>query len=181
MSKSYQEFVDRYLNAHDWAQRKDGAPLWILDALTDAEKEKAEDEFIQRLSSWGLLSSWADDWPVEGLGHLKSEKAEPMLRRLLPRSFGAMKAKIATAIWKISQDDNMVDVVIRQSRPFFLSGFTSFYEFRQIDIIYCLAELPHQTAKARLEELTRDNRYLISYNAKQALGLRKTYFKIEDS
>lgn len=174
MSEAYQRFLDQYLRATSWGERKDGPPFELLDSLTADERARAEDELINR------LSSWRDDWPIEGLGHLRTPKAEGPLRKLLPRAFGSMKAKIATAIWKISADESMLDVVLKQSQASFFNGFTSFYEFRQIDMIYCLAQFPQPEARARLEQLTRDRRYLIAYNAKRALGLRQSYYGIKD-
>ena len=38
---AYDDFERDFLNADTWAQRKDGLPLDLLDALSDAEKVKA--------------------------------------------------------------------------------------------------------------------------------------------
>lgn len=169
MSTVYQRFVREYLEANSWAERKDGVPVEILDELTSEEKDKAEEELIKRLNI-------RDHWAAVGLGHMKSAKAAPILYYLLPKASGVMKAEIATALWKIRGDEEMLQVVLNLSQPSFLSRKSPYYEFKQIDIIYCLAQFPQSEAKARLEELTEDEKYLVSYNAKRALVLRKTFY-----
>jgi hypothetical protein len=170
MLDTYQRFVREYLEATS-IERRDGAPIEILDKLTSKEKEKAEEELIKRLNI-------RDDWAAIGLGHIKSTKAVPKLYGLLPKAFGSVKAQIATALWKICGDEKMLKVVLKLSQPSFFSWLNPFHEFKQIDIIYCLAEFPQSEAKARLEELTEDRKYLVSYNAKRALELRKNYYNI---
>jgi hypothetical protein len=171
MSNAYQRFVREYLEANSWAERKDGAPVEIIDKLTSEERERAEEELIKRLSI-------RDDWAAIGLGYMKSAKAAPALYALLPKASGSVKAQIATALWKICEDEKMLQVVLNLSQPSFLSRLSPYYEFKQINLIYCLAQFPQTEAKARLEELTEDGQYLVSYNAKRALVLRKTYYKI---
>ena len=61
-------FRKEFLNANSWAQRKDGVPLDLLDNLSIEELEIAEKDLIERLSL-------KDDWPINGLGHIKSQKA----------------------------------------------------------------------------------------------------------
>lgn len=170
MPNAYQRFLREYVNPTA-IDRRDGPPVVILDKLTFEEKERAEEELIKRLSI-------RDDWPVIGLGHMKSAKAAPKLYELLPKAFGSVKAQIATALWKICGNEEMLEVVLKLSQPSFFSWLNPFHEFKQIDIIYCLAQFPQSKAGARLEELTEDEKYLISYNAKRALELRKNYYKI---
>ena len=175
MSKAYQDFLDNYLNAYSWVQRRDGTPLDLLDVLSEEEKIKAEDELLNKLSR-------RDTWIIEGLGHLKSRKALPQLYKLLRRTKGSVKAQTALAIWKISGDEQLVNVVLKLSHNtghYLLRLISSFIEFEMIDIIYCLAQFPQKEAEQRLKELTFDSRYLVSYNANRALTLRKTYYKIE--
>jgi hypothetical protein len=171
MSSAYQKFVKEYLEANSWAERKDGAPVEIIDELISEEKEKAEEELIKRLSI-------GDDWAAIGLGYMKSAKAAPALYALLPQASGSVKAQIATALWKICEDEEMLKVVLNLSQPSSLSRLSPYYEFRQIDIIYCLAQFPQSEARAKLEELTKDEKFLVSYNAKRALVLRKNYYNI---
>lgn len=171
MSNAYERFVREYLEAKSWAERKDGVPVEIIDELTSEEKEKAEAELIKRLSI-------QDDWAAIGLGYMKSAKAAPVLYDLLPKASGSVKAEIATALWKICGDEEMLQVVLNLSQPSSSSRLSPYYKFKQIKIIYCLAQFPQSEARARLEELTDDEQYLVSYNAKRALELRKSYYNI---
>ncbi len=164
MDSNYQKFADGFLNAYSWPERKEGPPIELLDVLDADERSRAEDVLIAR------LSSWRDDWPIIGLGHLRSKKSLPFLKKILRNARGSMKAHIATAIWKISSDPKMLDVVIRCSYPSIFSRLYPFKTFSQIDIIYCLAEFNNARAVNRLKELQNDTDYLVSYNAKRALN-----------
>jgi len=170
MSNAYERFVRGYLEATSY-ERRDGVPVEILDELTSEEKVKAEAELIKRLSI-------QDDWATIGLGYMKSAKAAPELYDLLPKASGSGKAEIATALWKICGDEEMLQIVLNLSHPSFSSRASPYHEFKQIKIIYCLAQFPQSEARARLEELTNDKQYLVSSNAKSALVLRKTYYNI---
>ena len=123
MAAAYQQFIDHFLNPSG-REAADGCPVELIDKLTPEEALQAEKELIKR------LSCWRDDWPIIGLGHMRSEKALPQLRNLLKWARGATKAQIATAIWKIAGDDEMVNVVIRSSRASLLSSLNHFGNFR---------------------------------------------------
>jgi HEAT repeat protein len=133
--------------------------------------EEAEAELIKRLDT-------NDSWPAIGLGHIKSTRAVPKLYDLLPKASGPVKAQIATTLWRICEDGNMLQIVLDLSQPSITSRLSPFYEFNLIDIIYCLAQFPQPECRARLEELTADKRHLVSYNAKRALALRKSLYNI---
>jgi hypothetical protein len=165
--KAYQRFVREYLEVSSWPARKDGVPLEILDQLTAEEKNRAEDDLIKRLSE-------NDTWPIIGLGHLRSIKAVPRLRNLLERSQGSSRAQIATALWKIAGDDEMLATVIECSN---LPSTGPYGEFALIDIVYCLAQFPQEKAETRLEELARSESHLVSYNAKRALRMRANRYE----
>lgn len=170
MSSAYERFVREYLGATSY-ERRDGVPIEILDELTQVEKEKAESELIKRLDL-------DDSWPAIGVGHLKSAKAVPKLYELLPKASASVKAQIATALWKICEDENMLQVVLDLTKPSLTSRLNPFYESNLIDIIYCLAQFPQPEARTRLEEFTVDKRYLVSYNAQRALALGKGLYSI---
>jgi hypothetical protein len=168
MSNTYERFVREYLGATSY-ERRDGVPIEILDELTSEEREEAEAELIKRLDT-------NDSWSAIGLGHIKSTRAVPKLYDLLPKASGPVKAQIATALWRICEDGNMLQIVLDLSQPSTTSRLSPFYEFNLIDIIHCLAQFPQPEGRARLEELTADKRHLVSYNAKRALALRKSLY-----
>jgi len=167
-SLAYQEFDRRFLNAsYSWPERKDGVPLELLDKLDPAEKQRAGEALISRLST-------GDSWPARGLGHLRSQNALGPLRGLLPKAKGSVRAAIALAIWQIDGDPQMADELLALSRSDYTDDSHSAKTFTMIDIIYCLAYLSSEAVTKRLEELTQSKNYLISYNARRAIKLRNT-------
>jgi hypothetical protein len=168
-SQAYTRFVVEFLEANSWAQRKEGVPLELLDALDEDELAMAEEALIQRLST-------GDDWPARGLGYLRSQNALTALRALLPRATGTVRAATGLAIWQISRDATMCGELIRLSHEEYTDDDKSWKTFTMIDVIHCLAHLPYPAAVARLEELKTSGNSLIAYNANYALGLRGTAY-----
>lgn len=164
-SHAYTCFEIDFLEANSWRQRKEGVPLNLLDALGADERAMAEAALLQRLSP-------RDDWPALGLGHLRSQKALVPLRTLLPESAGAVRAASALAIWQISRDPAMCDVLIRLSHEEYTEDDNSPKRFVLQEVMYCLARLPYPAAVARLEELGRSRNFSIVYTANRALNLR---------
>jgi hypothetical protein len=160
-SQSYQKFVRGYLNAHSWEDCKDGCPLELLDDLYGQEKEMAEAELIKRLPQH-------DQWSIAGLGHLRSQRALPMLRELLTQVTKSTIAYAALAIWKITHDATMCDVVVQASHRYETDDANSPDTYDMINIIHCLAQFPLGVARDRLQELAKSKNYLIAYNAEHA-------------
>jgi len=75
-SENFLLFERDFLHANTWPQRKDGPPYYLLDRLTSEEQQQAETLVIEAPGT-------ADDWPVGGLGHLRSTRALAPLYRLL--------------------------------------------------------------------------------------------------
>jgi hypothetical protein len=173
---AYQEFERHFLHP-DWEDFREGCPLELLDALDTEERLAAENELLQQIS--GSL-----DWPIRGLGKLRSAAALPRLRELLdqtpaaasprttvgralnwlrpllpfdPRNKAARsyarRAVIALAIWHISRDDTMCDVIVQVSIDCntWYSGNPK--SIAMHEIINCLAQLPHRAALRRLIQL----------------------------
>jgi hypothetical protein len=150
-------FRKEYLGANTWAQRKDGVPLDLLDNLTDEEIKVAEAELIQ-------AASLRDNWPIVGLGHIKSKEAVPTLYGLLEKSKGAMKVTIAHSIFQITQDAKMIEMVL-ETMP------TITNEFELIDVLYYLKDFNDKRI-TDLHHKYRDHKdYLVAYNATRYLGL----------
>ena len=175
-SAAYQEFVHHFLHP-DSSDIRDGCPLELLDALGSRERVLAEADLLQQASL-----DW--DWPVRGLGKLRSAAALPRLRELLelttckvPKTYlgqalsrlrlllpfdprnrlahlYAKRATIALAIWQISSDDAMCDVIVQASIDCntWYSGNPK--SLAMYNIIHCLAQLPHAAALRRLVQLS---------------------------
>jgi len=157
VTNTLDKFRKEYLEANTWEQRKDGVPLELLDNLSNEELKIAEVELIK-------VASLRDDWPIVGLGHIKSKDSLSTLHQLLEKSKGAMKVKIAHSIFQISQDENMNEIVLET-----MSNITN--EFELIDVLYYLPNFKDK----RITELHHTYRshkdYLVAYNATRYLGL----------
>jgi hypothetical protein len=157
---AYDDFQQDFLNANTWAQRKDGLPLDLLDALSDAEKLTAEEELLHRVEN-------DDPWVIQGLAHLKSARALERLRPLLNLKTGLMQVHIATAIYELSGDLSMERIVAD-----FVANENNHWAVK-IDAIYCLAKFKTESARVVLHRLESDKEHLIVYNAKRVLGVKQ--------
>jgi len=191
-SPAYDAFRRAFLGPRDvWALR-DGPPLEFLTPLSGPERERAAAELVARLGEHASPRG-IDPWAVAGLGRLAwlgtqgPAEAAPLLRHLLGRVRGASRAEIALALWQITADDAMLGELLALARTSGLGarlhalvmGDSGGYDL--IQTIHCLAQLPHSQARARLEDLTHDARYLVRYNAHFALGLRRSMYGIDDA
>lgn len=150
-------FRKEFLEANSWAQRRDGVPLYLLDNLTTDEIKVAEAELIK-------IAGLKDDWPILGLGHIKSTNALPILYKLLYKSKGVMRVKIAHSIFKISQDSKMIDLVLEA-----MPKITGEYEL--IDVLYYLPGFKEERITDLHHCYTSHKEYLVAYNATRYLGL----------
>lgn len=157
MTNNLDIFRKEFLGANTWAQRKDGVPLDLLDNLSAEELKVAETELIK-------AASLRDDWPIVGLGHIKSKDALPSLTKLLSQRKGAMRVKIAHSIFQISQDDEMRKVVLDTMPQ--ITG-----EFELIDVLYYLPFFKDDRITDLLHSYRNDKKYLVAYNATRYLGL----------
>jgi len=157
LSKALDASRKNYLHGVAWTQRKDGVPLHILDDLSPSERSVAEEELIGALSL-------NDDWPVQGLAHIRSRKALPRLKELLSESRGRMKIIIAHALYRISGDPAMVPLVSAE-----LAEIRNNYEL--IEILYLLPGFGDEMINGQLRAYLEHPEYLVAYNAARALGL----------
>lgn len=157
MTNNLDIFRQEFLGANTWAQRKDGVPLDLLDNLSIEELKVAEVELIK-------AASLGDDWPIVGLGHIKSKDALPTLIKLLDDSKGAIKVKIAHSIFQISGDEKMKDIVLETMPK--ITG-----EFELIDVLYYLPFFKDMKITDLLHSYRNHKKYLVAYNATRYLGL----------
>lgn len=149
-------FKNEFLKANSWAQRKDGVPLDLLDNLSEDELKIAEKELIEAL---GIR----DDWPINGLGHIKSKKALPKLYDLLQISEKEIKVSIAHSIFQISHDKNMIAIVLTEMPK--LKHWTEI-----IHMLYLLPTFKDGKIDKMLNDYREHKEYLVAYNANRVLG-----------
>jgi len=155
-SENFLLFERDFLHANTWPQRKDGPPYYLLDRLTSEEQRQAETLLIEALGV-------GDDWPVMGLGHLRSIRALAPLYRLLETARLSLRISVAYAIYQINADPNVIEVVLEEF-PKITNEYTLIYA------LHLLPMFPDPRIRKLLEGYTNDGRYLVEYNACVALG-----------
>lgn len=157
ISESLKIFRDEFLNANTWSQRKEGVPLELLDNLSKDELKIAENELIDSLTL-------KDDWPIKGLGYIKSQDGLTKLYELLPLGEKGIKVAIAHSIFQICGDKEMIKITLTET-----PRITNQYEL--IDVLYLLKGFGDDKLKEMLNGFRDHNEYLVAYNATRALGL----------
>ena len=157
MTNNLDIFRKEFLEANTWAQRKDGVPLDLLDNLTNEELKIAEIELIN-------VASLKDNWPIVGLGHIKSKDALSKLYDLIDKSKGSMKVTIAHSIFQICQDTKMIEIVL-ETMPKIIS------QYELIDVLYYLPDFKDKRITELHHSYRNHKEYLVAYNATRYLGL----------
>lgn len=157
MTSNLDIFRKDFLEANSWEQRREGIPLDLLDNLTKEELKTAELELIK-------IVSLRDDWPIVGLGYIKSKDALPTLYSLLDKSEGAIKVVIAYSIFQICQDSKMIEIVLKT-----MPSITN--RFDLIKLFYYLPSFNDNRITDLHHSYRNHKDYLVAYNATRNLGL----------
>lgn len=157
MSIPLQNFRSEFLKANTWAQRKEGVPLDLLDALSPSDLKIAEAELIE-------AAGLGDSWPILGLAHIRSVAAVPKFYQLLAKASKGMKVTIAYAIFRSNGDPQMIRTVLDE-----LPLVNNQYEL--IDLLYLLPGFNDPDITKALQDYQNDKEYLVAYNATRAQGL----------
>ena len=156
MNDNLEIFRKDYLNANTWAQRKDGVPLDLLDALTKDELKIAESELINS-------ASLKDTWQIIGLGHIKSTNSLSKLYGLLSNANSYMRIVIAHSIFQICKDKTMIEIVLNEA-----SELTN---EEIINVLYMFPDFKDSKTDELLRKFCESKSYLVAYNATRTLGL----------
>ena len=138
----------------------------IIDNLESDEKESVEVALIN------LLDKHPEDTLiVETLAYLKSVKSIPILYDLLKKcSKGVRKLKIATSIFQINQDTDLMDIAISETKQMD-DKKDPYYIYKLTSAFYSLAKFQNENANNFIESYVTHDEPLISYNAKRALTI----------
>jgi len=153
------KIVSEIIPPDDYQHRNGFSNEHLIDKLSDEEKFKVETELIN------MLQKKPDMLIVQTLGYMKSEKSLPVLYELL-ESLNEEMAKIitATSIFEINQDQKMIEIA--------KASFKSIKDkFQLISAFHYLMRLQDSEISKLIQEYTTNSDYLISYNAKQVLGI----------
>lgn len=134
----------------------------IIDGLSESEKTLVEEELLLKL---GIKT---DILIVETLSYLGSEKAVPILSKILEDSSIPMeKLIIVISIYSINEDVKMAQLAISVAIEMLESNINS--TIQVIPILSYLAKLNVPEVYELIEKYSTHADFLVSYNAKKLL------------
>jgi len=163
------KLVSEVIPPSDYQHRNGFNNIPIIDELTENEKQSLEKALIQKLQS--EAGKEIDTLIVDTLAYLKSVASLPALKNLLEVSNDTVvRLRIATAIFEISHDVEMVDIAVSLVKE--MDNKTdAYYVYKLTSAFYYLAKFKTEKTKQLIKEYASHPEYLISYNAKQALEI----------
>lgn len=161
------KLVEEVIPPSDYQHRNGFNNVPIIERLTNSEKQLLETALIQKLQSEAKKE--IDTLIVDTLGYLKSVTSLPTLKRLLEESTDlVVRLRITTAIFEISQDAEMVDIAISLVKEMD-NKKDAYYVYKLSSAFYYLAKFKNEKINRLLMDYSLHPKYLVSYNAKQAL------------
>lgn len=159
------KIISEIIPPDDYQHRNGFSNERLIDKLSDEELFKVETELIT------MLQKKPDMLIVETLGYMKSEKSLPALYELLKKSTDGMaKLILVSSIYRINRDKELVEIAISSFKEL-EKVKDAYYVYRIIPTFYYLSKFQESKTTKLIEEYSKHSEYLISYNAKQALGL----------
>jgi len=163
------KLINEVIPPKDYYHRNGFNNIPIIDKLTANEKQLLEEALIQKLQS--EAGKEIDTLIVETLAYLKSVASFPVLKKLLKVcNDPIIKLRIATAIFEINQDAEMIDIAISSAKELD-NKKSAYYVYELSNAFNYLARFKNEKTKQIIKKYTLHPEYLISYNAKQALEL----------
>ena len=161
------KLVNEVIPPRDYQHRNGFNNIPIIDELTENEKQLLEKALIQKLQSEAEIE--IDTLIVDTLAYLKSDKSIPVLKNLLEEcNIIDIKLSLATSIFEINQDAEMVDIAVGLVKEMD-NKKDAYYVYMLSSAFYYLAKFKNEKTQQLLKEYSSHPEYLISYNAKQAL------------
>jgi hypothetical protein len=160
-----EKIINKIIPPADYQHRNGFSNTHIIDQLNEYEIKLVEDELINR-----LMSQTEDMLVVETLAYMKSERSLPLLYDMLSKDTDeTVRLIIATSIFEINGDINMIDIAINSVK--IIDNFKdAYYTYRLISTFYYLIKFQNDRVNSVINEYTNHREYLIAHNAKQALG-----------
>jgi hypothetical protein len=163
------KLVSEVIPPGDYRHRNGFNNIPIIDELTENEKQLLEKALIQKLQS--ETDKEIDTLIVETLAYLKSIASLQVLKNILKVSNDVViRLRIATAIFEISQDAEMVDIVVNLVKEMD-NKKDAYYVYKLTSAFYYLAKFKDKKTDQLIKEYASHPEYLISYNARQVLEI----------
>jgi HEAT repeat protein len=145
---------NNYTNRHDFSNDH------LIDKLSDKEKTEIESALISK-----LYSDPVDILVVETLAYMKSDNAIPALLNSLENcKIEIQKVIIAISIYKIKPNHEMIEVAI--------DAVKEISDDRDLIVVFSyLMEFKSERINNLIQNYINHPDFLVSYNAKRALGM----------
>jgi hypothetical protein len=161
-----EELIKEIVPPADW-QHRNGFSNEIIIAKLNAEERISVEEKLLKMA----IGSY-DEMVIEGLVYLKSEKAVPILTALLNGwKSNLTKLFIASCIYNINNDYTMIEKAIKYFTRMEIFRFY-FKTFALIEAFYYLRQFTAKRTNALIEKYINHPCFLVSSNAKDALGIK---------
>ena len=165
MEINTETLINRIIPPADYQHRNGFSNTDIIDKLSEQEKKLMEDALINM-----LMTKNDDTLIIETLAYLKSVKSLPFLYEFLKNNSDTMsKIIVSTSIFAINQDNDMVDIAITSFKNL-ENTKDSYYVYKLITAFYYLIKFNKPEVNEIIKEYLNHKEYLLSYNAKRALG-----------
>lgn len=152
----------------DYVHRNGFNNIPLIDKLTEFEKQLLEKALIEKLVT-EITNKFPDTLIVETLAYLKSIDSLPILKRLLNNiEDPIIKLRIATSVFEINKDSEMIDMAINSAKQLD-DKKKPYYIYDLSGAFYYLAKFNNAKVNSFIETYTNHKEYLISYNAKRTL------------
>ena len=170
-----EKILEEIIPPSDYQHRNGFNNIPLIDKLTGEEKIQLENALIDRLTFES--DKEPDSLIVETLAYLKSQKSLPVLRQLLEKDlYEITKLVIATSIYEINRDDDMIDIAIDVIKKIEQKK-GAYYIYKLTKAFYYLIKFDNAEINSIIEEYTSHKEYLIASNAKEVLGYAADKFK----
>jgi S-adenosylmethionine synthetase len=163
------KLVSEVIPPSDYQHRNGFNNIPTIEKLTENERDLLEKALIEKLQP--ELGEEIDTLIVDTLAYLKSMVSIPVLKKLLNECNNCViRLRIATAIFEIDQDVEMVDIAISSVKEMD-NKKDAYYVYKLTSAFYYLAKFNNEKANQFIKDYLSHREYLISYNARQALGM----------
>jgi hypothetical protein len=166
-----QKIINEIIPPMDYKHRNGFNNIPLINKLTKHEKELLVSALIQKLNE-EIENKFPDTLIIETLAYLKAKSSIETLTKLLNniKDFD-IKLIIACSIYEINGDIKMIEIAINTVKQIDNKN-NAYYIYSLSSAFYYLAKFKHEKTLKLIKVYLTHPEYLISYNAKEAIGER---------
>jgi len=167
MEMNTEKLINKIIPPSDYKHRNGFSNTQIIDQLDEKEKKLVEVALINM-----LMTKTNDTLIVETLAYLKSVKSLPLLYEFLENCTDIMaRIIVSTSIFGINEDYNMISAAIVSFKELD-NNKDAYYVYKIISAFYYLIKFKNSDVNSIIEKYVNHKEHLVSYNAKQTLGMQ---------